>query len=232
MRKAAIFVEGMTEQEFVVAIIKAIAGNKIHHIDKGVQFRGKVQISGNNIANSTKFYFLVVDCTNDEQVKTQIKEQYPSLAKAGYTSIIGLRDVYPKARADIPRIQAGLNAGLPNNPITPEMHLAVMETEAWFLHETTHFQRIHPSLTVPHIVSNGYDITSKLGTSWEHPAEVLDNIYKLANARYMTPQGRKIKRRIRRTIDALSIDELYFTGRNQLSDFDQFLTSLEKTIYA
>ena len=231
MRKVAVFVEGLTEQEFVVKLVSAVVGARGINVVLGRQWKGKVAIEPTTIDAVLDFLVLVVDCANDEQVKTQIREQYPSLVATGYTAIIGLRDVYPLARADIPAIQAGLSLSLPTGAVTPEMHLAVMEVEAWFLAESTHFSRLHPSLSVPFIVAGGFDVASTNGDAWGHPAGVLHAIYNLVGMSYMSRKGQKTKRRVQRTLGALSFDELYVTVRGTIPSFDTFVTSLEVALF-
>ena len=187
MRKVAVFVEGLTEQELVVELISALIGVRGANVVLGRQWRGKVVVEPGSIVPGVDFLVFVIDCSSDEQVKTQIREQYPTLVASGYSSIIGLRDVYPLTRADIPAIQAALVVGLPRGPVIPEMHLAVMEVEAWFLAESTHFARLHSSLTVPYIVENGIDIASTASDAWDHPTVVLHRIYKLAGMSYVSP---------------------------------------------
>lgn len=230
MKKIAIFVEGMTEQEFAVDLVSALAGAKGLHVVLSRQWKGKVVITPSAPPAGTSFYALIIDCASDEQVKTQIREQYPTLMAAGFTAVIGLRDVYPRPRTDIPKIQAMLATGLPTGPIVPQIHLAIMEIEAWFLSETLHFAQINKTLTVPFIVSKGFNIAAYHGDSWDHPALVLDGIYKLVNLRYMDRNGRKTKTRVRRTLNALSFDELYLTVRHHLPALDRFVTSVESAL--
>lgn len=231
MKKVAIFVEGMTEQEFSVRFITALADNSRLHISLGNQWKGKTQITGTSPEGSIDLYVLIVDCANDAQVKTQIIDQYSSLVAAGYTAILGLRDVYPQKQTDIPQIRKYLALGIPHGSVIPQMHLAIMEIEAWFLGETTHFARIHNSLTVPFIVSKGFDIDSRQCDSWEHPAKVLDDIYQLASARYATNDGRKTRRRVQRTTNALSMEELYIKTRREVPALDSFITSIEDALF-
>ena len=231
MRKVAVFVEGLTEQEFVVELVSAVIGAKGVNVVLGRQWKGKVVVEPSTIDPVLAFLVLVIDCSNDEQVKTQIRDQYSSLVAAGYTAIIGLRDVYPLARADIPAIQAGLLLSLPTGAVTPEMHLAVMEVEAWFLAESTHFSRLHPSLSVPFIVAGGIDVASTNGEAWGHPAGVLHAIYGLVGMSYMSPKGQKSKRRVQRTLRALSFDELYVSVRATVPSFDAFVTSIEDALF-
>lgn len=227
MQKIAIFVEGMTEQEFVEKLIRDIAGSKKIELVFGRQFQGKVVITPKPPHPKNDFYALIVNCACEDQVKTQIIEQYPYLVAANYSHIFGLRDIYPAPISDLHRIEALLASGLPTAPISPAIFLAVMEVEAWFIGEQTHFQRIDKSLTPSYIVSNGIDIKSTKAESWGHPAKVLDDIYKLASYRYLNSKGKKTTSRVRRTINALSFLELRSTVRKKLNSLDQFLSALE-----
>lgn len=231
MRKVAIFVEGLTEQELVVELVSAIVGARGVNVVLGRQWKGKVVLQTAAVDPAFAFLVLVVDCANDEQVKTQIRDQYQSLVAGGYTAIMGLRDVYPIARAEIPAIKLALQVGLPRGAIVPEMHLAIMEVEAWFLAESTHFSRVHPSLSPAFIVSQGIDVVGTNANMWDHPAGVLHAIYRLVGLSYMSPKGQKSKRRVQRTLRALSFDELYVNVRGATPDFDAFVTSLEVALF-
>jgi hypothetical protein len=231
MRKVAIFVEGMTEQELVVSLVSELVGNKNVHFEYGRQWKGKVSITAKTQMACTRFYVLIIDCMGDEQVKTQIRDQYTTLVAAGYTSIIGLRDVFPLDRAKIPQIQKMLSNGLPSGAVTPNIHLAIMEVEAWFLGEITHFIRIDKTLTVAFIVSNGFDIETQSAESWCHPTAVLDSIYKLGATHYLDKNGKKKKRRVAKTIKALSFEELYVNLRFRLPGLNGFITSIENALF-
>jgi hypothetical protein len=181
-----------------------------------------------NPAPGTTDFVLLVNCQTDNQVKTQIRDQYPSLVAAGYSCIIGLRDIYPASHNELPKYKTALLAGLPvEGPVPIHMHLSVLEIEAWFLDELTHFERIDPALTVPVILASGYDVVNTKGEQWEHPAATLDNIYQLVGKRY-----RKRGRHIQRTVNALSAEEMYMTVPGRAPHFADFLASLEGTLFA
>lgn len=231
MRKVAIFVEGLTEQELIVGLVSALVGRRGVNVDLGRQWKNKVLVQPSTIVPAHEFSVLVIDCANDEQVKTQIREQYPTLVASGYTAIIGLRDVYPLPRTAIGLLQADLSKGLPTGLVSPQMHLAVMEVEAWFLAESTHFARLHETLSVPFIVAAGIDIVSTQGDAWNHPTAVLDSIYKLAGFSYVDSRGHKSGKRVQRTMRALSLDELYVTVRQSIPAFHAFVGSVEAALF-
>ena len=223
----------MTEQEFAVALVTSIFGARGLHVALGRQFKGKVVISSarDQPLSPAELFVLIVDCSSDEQVKTQIREQYSTLVAASYSAIIGLRDVYPRSKQDIPALRNALQVGLPVAPVAPVLHLAVMEVEAWFLAELSHYRNIDPLLTLPFIEANGIDLQLNEPTAWAHPAAVLDSVYKLANKSYMSPTGKKTKRRVQRTLRALSIDALYLNVRHTLPELDDFIGSLEAAFF-
>lgn len=230
MKKIAIFVEGMTEQEFVVELVKSLVGNRKIEFSLGYQWKGQICIQSVASSLNPEFFVLVVDCRHDGQVKTQILERYTSLVANGYTSILGLRDVYPFQRNEIPQLRKGLDSGIPSNPIQPTIHLAEMEVEAWFLGEMTHFERINKNLTIPLIESNGFNISATPADQWHHPTKVLDDIYNLTGYRYLQ-SGRKIKKRVQRTLRALSLDEFYTNVREALPALDVFITDVEAALF-
>lgn len=225
--KIAVFVEGLTELEFVWSLIEAICGQRGIDFEVRQQSHGRLVFVSLDRAPEATTYVLIVNCQSDGQVKTQIRDQYASLVSSNYTYIIGLRDVFPLGHADIPRLQAALETGLPTGgPAPVAMHLAILEVESWFLDEITHFQRIDPSLTHVALVAGGFDVVGTLGETWANPAQTLDNIYKLCGKRY-----RKKQSHILRTVNSLSPEELYMTVRTRASSFDRFLTSLELALF-
>jgi hypothetical protein len=225
LKKIAIFVEGMTEQALVVWLVESIAGAAGLQVVLGKQFFGKVNITAVATDPNVAFYVLVVDCCNDDQVKTQIRDQYPTLIAGGYTEIIGLRDVYPSAAADVPHIAAHLLTGLPTTPITPKIHLALMEVEAWFIGEITHFPRLSPALSLAAIEAAGFPLSTKNAETWENPATTLHSIYKLQKFAY-----KKTKKQVQRTVASLSFHELSGHVRKQLPALSGFLNDIEQAL--
>jgi len=220
----------MTEQEFVVELIKSLIGNREIEFTLGSQWKGNVSIQSVTHTPNPEFFVLVVDCCSDGQVKTQILERYSLLVSSGYTTIIGLRDVYPLLRSDIPKLKAGIAFGMPHTPIAPTIHLAEMETEAWFLAEATHFARIDDRLTIPFIDSNGILVSQTSADQWPHPTKVLDDIYSLSGRKYLT-RGKKKKNRVQRTLRALSVDEFYINVRPTLPALNAFITEIETALF-
>lgn len=225
MKKIAIFVEGQTEQELVIWIVTQIAGTRGLHVAKGKQHANKVQLTATSPLPNTAYYVLIVDCSSDVQVKTQINEQYETLVKSGFTEIIGLRDIYPLSVTDLPSIIKSLGAGLPDDPIVPQIHLAVLEVESWFISEITHFERLHAQLTLARIEAAGFAVSTTASEAWEHPANTLHAIYKLEKLAY-----KKKLAHARRTIASLSYGEFSTSVRNAIPELAGFLTNIEHVL--
>lgn len=103
LKKIAIFVEGKTELKFVERLLKEILTENKYSIQTQ-QMRGSKSLIKINVLNlgvlsdTTKCFILITDCGSDTTVKSYILEQRTSLIKSGYSSIIGLIDLYPKVK--------------------------------------------------------------------------------------------------------------------------------------
>lgn len=154
MRKLAIFVEGNTELVFATALIECIAGPKSVLVEQrrirggSSARRSMAQIQAVKPNTGQRYYVLIVDCGGDDLVKTRIREEHDGLTRASYTQIIGMRDVRPQfARHEIARLEAGLPKYIKTKLTPVQFVLQVMEIEAWFLAEFSHFSRIDPAIT-------------------------------------------------------------------------------------
>lgn len=227
MRKVAIFVEGKTEAELIANVLVALCGNKGVTIEMQRQQCGVLHYIEARGSTASPFFALIANCNNDGQVLTQIRDRYASLVAAGYTRIIGLRDVYPHQRPDIQKIRDAIDPLLPVGGVPVGLHLAVLEIEAWFLDEITHFERIHPKLTIARILSAGFDIQSNFGETWAHPADTLHQIYKLEGLAYQ-----KKAHQITRTVEALCMDQFYVTAQNRSASLASFIGDLEAALFS
>lgn len=203
MTKVAIFVEGQTEMLFLDRLIQEIAeesGLAVEHaeaIGGAVRARQIRVLKRITVQAHHRFYVLIVNSAGDSNVKSDIVEQYYSLRRSGYSAILGLRDVYGQFRLeDVPKLRAAMKVGMPHEKEGPtiDLLLAIMEIEAWFIGEFTHFARVSPHLTMEKIrYALRFDPSrDDLEKRW-HPAEDLDRIYKLVGARY-TKQRSNLER--------------------------------------
>lgn len=191
MRKLAIFVEGQTEQLFVQRLAKTIARGQDLNLELrkawgGRNFRRALALSARSPRRPAEFFIMIVDCGSDNRVKSDIIELYDNLVGAGYERIIGLRDVYPDARREqVPRLRRWLDYGVRRRPIDVLFVLAIMEVEAWFLMEYTHFERLHPALTMNRIKARvHFDPARDDMEARRHPADDLNRIYQIFGGSY------------------------------------------------
>ncbi|MFH1449023.1 MAG: hypothetical protein ABIG09_01195, partial [bacterium] len=102
-----------------------------------------------------QYYVLLLDCGGDELVKTRLLEEHQNLTRKGYSRLIGIRDVRPRfTHGDIPRLEASLPKYIKTSLAPVTFILSIMEIEAWFLAEATHYPKIDASITVAAIKTN------------------------------------------------------------------------------
>lgn len=227
MNRLAIFVEGEAEQFFVERLVRELAGSKYLHVEQ-TQARG-----GRSTKRRTRFvevgkqggrvdyYVLIVDCMGDGGVKSRLREEYNHLMTIGYGALIALRDA-PNNRADLDRFRSQWPKGVPDNPVQVVFVLAIMEIEAWFMAEHTHFQRIHPDLTTDLMFKHlQFDPSDSDLRQRDHPAKDLDAAYQLVGERYQ--KGRAAQR----TIYSLDIDRMYVSTARQESEMQCLMDAID-----
>lgn len=90
-----------------------------------------------------------------------------------------------------------------------------METEAWFIAEYTHFEKIDDSLNCQFVKSQlKFDPEVIDVETINHPSRTLHQIYQLAGKRY-----RKKEWETRRTVNALDYARLYLEVRERVPRF-------------
>lgn len=227
-KKIAVFVEGLTEQEFTLKLITELTGRRNISFEIAMQRNGHlstVEVRKKNTA-TPEIHILIANCCCDNQVKSQIRDQYNNLLSVGYSMIIGLRDVFPFSHSEIPDLEENLYTGLPNGAVPIKIHLAIMEIEAWFLEEITHFQRIDSKLSKQSLVDNGFNPLTTRAHELPNPARTLDDIYSTVEKRYQ-----KSRRQIQRTVNSLSYEELYTNVRSNSPSLDQYVSCLEDAVF-
>jgi len=223
MKKAAIFVEGQTEQIFVERLLIEMAGqqNIAFHLE---QWNAKQFIAlKSDPVSDQQWFVIIIDCRGDGAVVSAIRSRYQSLIGAGYDLVLGLRDLYPMSHNELPLLQAGIASVLPvgNPPAT--IVVAVAEVESWFVQENTHYARIDANLTQNAIfAATGFDINAGLAESLAQPSATLDQAYGLVGMRYT-----KKKSHVGRTVGALDFEHLYLDRRQMLNSFNEFANQIE-----
>lgn len=223
MKKLALFVEGQTELIFATELLIAIAGtHKIaFHVE---EYRGKTfQVLQSDLINGQSYFALIVDCGSDSSVLSAMLDRHTGLSQAQYDLILGLRDLYPIADADHPRLLLELAAEMPTNGSRMSVIVAKREVEAWFAQEASHFPRIHPSLTVQAIkTATGFDIVVDCAETLNHPAEFLHTVYQHVGMAY-----RKRRNQVERTVAALDMHSLYTDLPAKLPSLQTFTSELD-----
>jgi len=227
MNKLAVFVEGYTEVVFVERLIEEIAG-EAHVLIEHREIRGGgrvrrtfARVRAAKADTGQKYFVMIVDAGGDRLVKERIMEEHENLSKAGYTKIIGLRDVRPDfTHGEIPRLEAGLRTYIKTSLIPVEFILAILEIEAWFLAEVTHFPKIDPAITVAAIKATlGFDPENDDMEQRPTPTEDLNKCYAIGSKTYQ-------KRNAQDTIDALDYALVYCDLRNRFRYLDRLIASL------
>ena len=227
MKKLAIFVEGQTEQIFVGKLLEEIAGQKNIRINiraKDPKQIGRItSINMSDMTNhSIQYYVLIYNCCNDDALVSDISEQYASLVNDGYNKIIGLRDVYPKfAISEIDKLERGLKFSLRGKDFA-KVVLAVMETEAWFLSEWKHFEKISPILTPAKIHEKlGFNPQTDDMEERPNPAEDLNRVYQLAGRSYQ-----KRRKQTETIVSSLDYDFLYLELVEKVHRLGEFVSHI------
>lgn len=228
MKKLAIFVEGATEGEFVEKLLEEVAGaNKLTIEYRAISGGGRAPrsirtIRAANHATGRDYYILIFDCGGDQQVKTRIVEEHENLSRTGYSQIIGIRDVRPQfGRADVPKLEMGLRTRVKTSLVPVDFVLSIMELEAWFLAEETHYSRIDPAITVAAIKAGlGFDVATDDLSIRGHPAKDLDDCYKIGGKTYAKGPSNP-------TIAALDFAHLYTNVRSRVPYLDRLLAHID-----
>lgn len=192
MKRIAIFVEGLTEQILVRRMLETVMARKQVAI-QSVKITGGHNIrmsftvmQAANISRNTGYYVLIYDCGGETNVKGYLMLQREKLVEKGYTCILGLRDVYPNfTHHDISKLKRGLNFQVPQKGAHTKILLAVMETEAWFLGEYTHFRKVSGRLSPEFIQKRlGFNPKTENMEDRDSPAYDLKRIYRLVDHDY------------------------------------------------
>lgn len=233
MRRLAIFVEGLTEELFAERFLTEVARGRGLGIEKHRASGGKfiprrlTRITSPSGSPNLEFYGLIINSGSDRRVKSDIMENYASLVAKGYRTIVGMRDAYPEAKslAEVSKLRKGLLYKIKTDPCDVTFVLGVMEIEAWFISEHTHFPRISNKLTLGRIKTvmafdpSKDDIQKRLC-----PTNDLNAIYRLARIGYTKEEAS-----IRRTLNALDFAEVVELG-SRFEDLRLFIEKVDKLL--
>ncbi len=232
MKKIAIFVEGLTESIFVHKLIEYFYGYKGGLKIKPRKIRGKYRIINayENSGSTPAYYVLIYDSGQDRRVVSDIKQNAENMIKnEQFDMIIGLRDLYPNKRQELGKMEKAMAKVLANiySPGRVKVHVAVMETEAWFLADFGMLFKTDTTLNVNNIkqVTNLQIDQIDPEKTIDHPANVIDAIFKTIGKRY-----RKHEDEIHGIVSKLDFDFLCLdaVAKGKISKFNDLLQSLEK----
>jgi len=239
MKKAAFFVEGESELEFMSKLLVEIAGQKRITIVQHKLFGGGksgisrgIQYIGRQTASNEEFQAWIYNCSADNRVNTDILDNHETLKNQGFDYIIGLKDLrgdkngVSLSLSDLPRMELADRVIARMSSIPTSLIIAVMEIETWFLSETNHYPLIDQNLNQTLIASNqsslGFNPFTDDLTLRVQPAEDLRKIYRLVRKTYNKKKNVRI-----RTINALDYSNIYFNLRNNILKIDDLISSID-----
>lgn len=232
MKKIAFFVEGQTEQVFINRLVKEIIGYNnltvlLKKITGGTNAPKREFVRNYSISLKSEYTALIYDCGSDNRVKSEILDNINSLREAGYTCIVGLRDLYPLSIEELPRLEKGLKFlpyPLKKKDCPFDIVIAVREVETWFLAETSHFQKVNKSLTGRFIEKHlGFNPDTVNPISREHPSEDINRIYKLVGRSYTKKYWQ-----VEKLVNRLDFNKIRKDLRYKISSLDELITTIER----
>ena len=232
MKKIAFFVEGQTEQVFINRLIKEIIGYKnltilLKKISGGTNAPKREFVRNYSIPLKSEYTALIYDCGSDNRVKSEILDNINSLREAGYTCIIGLRDLYPLSIEELPRLEKGLRYlpyPLKKKDYPFDIVIAVREVETWFLAESSHFLKVNKKLTGRFIEKHlGFNPDIINPISREHPSEDINRIYKLIGKSYTKKYWQ-----VEKLVNRLDFNKIRKDIRFKIPTLNKLITTIEK----
>lgn len=229
-RKITIFVEGDTELIFVRNFLNTWYNYDANTL--GVECY-KLQSNQPNPVpysigsrNSENFYQIII--VGNDNIASKVLSRAEELGKAGFSSIIGLRDMYcdayhkhsPHGRIVSSelndrfkqKIQETINYSQLPNKRDIHIHFAIMEVEAWLLGIENLLTYINSELDLLSVKEQiGLDILKDPETTIYHPAYKLEQLFALADKQYgkHTDVTEKLLSQLMRT----DYEQLYCSGK-------------------
>ncbi|MFT3776040.1 MAG: hypothetical protein QM820_62645 [Minicystis sp.] len=228
--KLAVFVEGQTEQIFVERLITELASARhvgfarLKATGGGANPRQFIALGAVCTQPAARFYVQIVDSATDGRVVSDIHDNQAGLAREGFEMVLGIRDVYPTPRADIPLMRAAMARVLAGSALPIDVVLAVMEVEAWFLGEHHHLAKMGRGIAVADVIrALGFDPSTGDMESRAQPAADLHAVYQLAGRAY-----HKTRVHAQTTVDALDYEHLYCSLADRMSSLRQLVDALDR----
>lgn len=202
MTKTVIFVEGQTELIFIrELLLKVFDFQNISLKCFNLVTDSNLSPAEYTFSNAeAEYFFQIVNVGNDKSVLTNILRREQYIWKAGFSRIIGLRDMYSMEYRELVKNHAidealnqkfikGHRAQIKSENIY--FSFAIMEVEAWLLGLRKSFARMDQQLTPEFIEKHlGFNLEAvNPEKEFFHPAGEIEAIFKLAGKNYSKSKG-------------------------------------------
>ena len=189
MIKIGFFVEGQTERIFLEKLIhEYLTPPKFDLESVRSEGDGIVTIRKPIKHKEAEVYILIHEAVGGERVVGALVSRAEKMIdEAQFNCLIALRDLFPtpfcKKKDVIQSVQNIFNQYSFSKNL--KHVLAIMEIEAWFLADYKMFEKIDTQLT-PVFINKAMDIDiiNENPESFEHPAAMIDRIFRLIGQRY------------------------------------------------
>lgn len=236
-KKIAFFVEGPTEEMFVIKYLREIICQQGFHFRIYSGFGGSATnprffVMKSDVVDGQSYEAYIYVSQGDSKVNSDLLDQLSSVRRSGVTQIVALKDLRGRHNgtvgtlANLPMYEQG-DKYLFQTYSDVKSIIAVMEIETWFIAETNHYSNLCNGLTQKLILANTetigcnpYDCTYE---NIEEPAETLDRIYQLVQRHYSKKQNTTKK-----TINALDYVNLYSDVKTRIAKLKEFADVIDK----
>lgn len=227
--KLAVFVEGQTEQIFIERLVTELASARNVNFVRlkatgGASSPRQLIALGATAQPDARFYVQIVDSGTDNRVVSDIRDNLAGLAQQGFKAVLGIRDVYPAPRAQIPLMRTAMASVLGGAAIPIDVVLAIMEVEAWFLGEHNHLTKIGRGITPAEVAhALGFDPSVDNMELRAQPADDLHAVYQLVGRAY-----NKTRVHVQRTVDVLDYEHLYVSLATRMASLGELVATLDR----
>lgn len=229
MKKLAIFVEGQTEQIFIDRFLREFITNSNLIIESLEASGGKkcprfTTVIAHEVPKpETKYEVLIFNSCTDNRVVSDIRERYEGLKNNGYSSFIGIRDLYPdyiySEKEEAKEEAYSVLENFENITII----FATMEIETWFIAELNHYKNIDTDLTLIKIKEElllDLENITNIERFIVEPAKKLHEIYQLVSLDYTKNSNS--------TIEKLDYENLYIHTKEKVPSLKELIDTLDE----
>lgn len=200
VRKVALFVEGLAELVFVREFLlkwyewdSTKVGFDCYTLHAGDQCEESYSWGDKD----SESYFQILNAGNDNKVLSAMLDRAEGFHDAGYTLVVGLRDMYSKDYTDKTSLKnkkrvidfelnnkfirgAQLAIQAKSKSIDIRLHYAIMEVEAWLLGMPSYMERLQnitdPETEIFHPAAKLAELRNAEGLTYDKHKEEIENI--------------------------------------------------------